>query len=174
MARYRHYHHYGKGGDPVFLTTTCLDFAYLLRRDELRDRIVERIWADCAYYGAVLHAYVVMANHLHLVVRLPEGRTSGWFMQRLKKNSADELLPLLTPEELALVEHQKGLDGRKFWKRSYDSLVLLKEEAFDQKVRYIHLNPVRASLVENPADYRWSSATAHEEGHWDPEHGLRR
>ena len=174
MARYRHYHHFGEGGDTVFITTKCLDFAHLLQRSEIRERVVERIWSDCAYYGAILQAYVVMSNHMHLVVRLPEHRNSGWFMQRLKKNCTNELLPLLTPEEIALVQHQQGLDGRQFWERSYDSLVLRTESIFGQKVRYIHTNPVRACLVENEADYRWSSASAYQNGLWEPENGLRR
>jgi len=174
MTRYRHYRNFGVGGDTVFITTTCLDFAYLLQRAEMRDRMVERLWSDCAHYSAVLHAYVVMSNHIHFVTRLPEGRASGWFMQRLKTNSTRELLPLLTAEESASISHQQGLDGRQFWKRSYDSLVLRTETIFAQKIAYIHTNPVRACLVEEPGAYAWSSASAFEEGLWDPENGLRR
>ncbi len=173
MARYRHYKNFGVGGDTVFVTTTCLDFAHLLKRDEIKDRVVERLWSDHRHYGAVLHAYVVMSNHIHFVSRLPPERTSSWFLQRLKSNVSKELLPLLTPAETGLVDHQRGLDGRQFWKRSFDSLVLREEKAFWQKIGYIHRNPVRAGLVLEPQDYPWSSAKGFNDGNWDEEGGLR-
>jgi REP element-mobilizing transposase RayT len=98
--RYRHYKNLGAGEDLVYITTTCLDFAHVLRRGETRDRLVRSLLSDHRYYGAQLHAFVVMVNHMHLVSRLPAGRTSSWFMQRIKKNSASQLLPTLTPDEL--------------------------------------------------------------------------
>lgn len=157
-SRYRHYRNYGRDGDVVYITTTCLDFAHLLRRPEMKDLILYRLAHNHIHYGSVLHAFVIMSNHIHLISRVPDGASSSWFVQRLKTNTARELAPLLTSDERAELRYQAGLDGRRFWKRGFDSLVIEKEKTFWQKVIYIHDNPVRASLVPRMEDYRWSSA----------------
>jgi REP element-mobilizing transposase RayT len=101
----------------VFVTATCLDFCHAFRRAEMRTRMARRLVSDHLHYGAELHAYVVMPHHVHFVTRVPAERDISWFVQRVKTNSAKELLPLLTPEELAGFDEQRGLDGRSFWMR---------------------------------------------------------
>ncbi|MEQ1933312.1 MAG: transposase [Fimbriimonadaceae bacterium] len=56
--------------------------------------------SDCKFYGAVLHWYCIMDNHIHLVIRSPETKMISWFMQQFKKNVSKQLLPRLTPTEL--------------------------------------------------------------------------
>lgn len=172
MARYRHYQNRGSELQLVYATSTCLDFAHLFRRPEMKSRMVRRLLSDHIYYQSNLFAFVVMANHIHFIHEIPEGRTSPWMMQRLKSNSSKELLPLLTAEEHAQMSAQVGLDGRQFWMRSFDSLVIANGDTFWQKTRYIHQNPVRAGLVEDATDYRWSSHSFFEAGAWDWETGL--
>jgi REP element-mobilizing transposase RayT len=142
----------------VFVTTTCLDFVHAFRREEMRTRLARRLASDHEFYGAVLHAYVVMPHHTHFVSQLPEGRDVGWFLQRIKANSAKELLPYLTPEESQGFDMQRGLDKRTFWQRSFRSVVVLDEPMFHQKVWYVHQNPVRAGYVAEAEEYAWSSA----------------
>lgn len=172
MARYRHYQNRGGPGACIFATTTCLDFAHLLSRPEMKDRMVRILVRAHMRYGARLHAYTVMSNHLHLVSRMPEDMTSSIFMQRLKDKATNTLLPLLTDQERMLMSAQVGLDRRQFWKRSFDSVVLESPQVFHQKVRYTHLNPVRAGLVEDARDYQWCSVAAYEKGLWTPSEGL--
>jgi putative transposase len=158
----------------VFATTTALDFAPVFRWDADKQDMVRLLFEDHVRYGAVLHAYVIMANHIHFISRLPEDRDVSWFVQRLKTNSARVFLPRLDGEQRAAMALQQGLNGRSFWQRSFRSYVILSEAVFWQKVRYIHLNPVRAGLVELPEDYAFSSAGAFSrEGGWDEVGGVR-
>ena len=54
---------------------------------------------------------------------------------------------------------QKGFqDKKKFWMQRFDDEVIRNREMFLTKLRYIHNNPVKAGLVENPEDYKYSSA----------------
>ena len=93
--------------------------------------------------GCELHAYVIMANHIHLLmtplVNPPQ------VMQSIKGGSA------------RLVNKFLGQAG-SFWQReSYDHWVRSSEE-FGKVQRYIENNPVTAGLAERPEAYRWSSA----------------
>ncbi|NUL83339.1 MAG: transposase [Armatimonadetes bacterium] len=92
-SNYKHWRNSPSQGGTFFVTTTCLDFAELFRRDEMKDRLQSRLFSDCAHYGAILHAFVIMAHHLHMLLQVPEGKTVSWFVQRFKTNSANDLLP---------------------------------------------------------------------------------
>jgi len=91
-----------------------------------------------------LHNYVVMANHVHLLIT-PHLRVSR-LMQSLKRFTAREGNRIL------------GLTGNPFWQdESYDRLVR-DEQEFRRIASYIEMNPVRAGLVATPEEFRWSSA----------------
>jgi putative DNA methylase len=93
-----------------------------------------------------LHSYVVMPNHVHLLVT-PAVPVSK-LMHSLKCFTAREANRLL------------GLTGTSFWQdESYDRLVRDAAE-FRRIVRYIEWNPVNAGLAAGPEAFRWSSARA--------------
>lgn len=116
---------------------------YLSRSD------IAGIVVDVLRQGSVegrfkIHSYVVMANHVHILVR-PE-RTLYKAMNWIKGVSARRC-------NLAL-----GLSGQAFWQaESYDHAVRQVGE-FERIAKYIEMNPVRAGLVERPELWRWSSA----------------
>jgi len=94
------------------------------------------------YYD--LHAFAVMANHVHLLV-LPRVSPSR-FLQTVKGYTAREANRLL------------GRTGQPFWQaESYDHWVRDNRES-DRIKAYIENNPVRAGLVAKADDYPWSSA----------------
>lgn len=172
MVRYRHWQNRGEPGDTVFITTTALDFAPVFRQDDAKDRVVARLFEDHRFYGAVLDAYVVMWNHLHLVSRLPSTQGVAWFVQRLKSHIARDILPTLDREQRGLLAVQTTLNRHAFWQRSFRSVVIDTDPMLWQKVSYIHENPLRAKLVSQPEEYRWSSAAFYRDQSWTPESGL--
>ena len=118
-----------------------------LEREEIASLVVDAIHYaanDLRHYD--LHAYVVMANHVHLLIHplVPPSK----LMQSVKGFSAREANKLL------------GRTGQAFWQNeSYDHWIR-DEPEFQRVRRYIELNPVRAGLAAKPEDYRWSSARA--------------
>ena len=91
-----------------------------------------------------LHAFVVMANHVHLLMTPLVDVTK--IMHSLKRFTAVEANRIL------------GRTGQPFWQdESYDRLVRDSIE-FDRIKRYIENNPVKAGLVAEPEDFVWSSA----------------
>jgi len=106
-------------------------------------------------YGLTVHAWVLMTNHVHLLV-VPKARDSlPKTMQSLGRR---------------YVRRINGLYQRSgtLWEGRYRAAPIDGEHHFISCCRYIELNPVRARLVEHPRQYRWSSYRAHGEGKDDP------
>lgn len=116
-----------------------------LRRPEIAGLVAEAIcYRDQESGHYQLHAWVVMSNHVHMLVtpRVPVST----LMQSLKRFTAREANRAL---------HRTG---QVFWQdESYDHLVRDQRE-FDRIASYIEMNPVRAGLVAMPEEFRWSSA----------------
>jgi REP element-mobilizing transposase RayT len=127
-----------------YLDTTCSGPLYL-KQEPVAQVVVGSIRhgaEQLQYYD--LHAFVVMANHVHLLV-LPRVSPSR-FAQTVKGYTAREANRLL------------GRTGQPFWQaESYDHWVRDDRE-LDRIKAYIENNPVKAGLVANAEDYPWSSA----------------
>jgi len=114
-----------------------------LRIPEVASMVVEAIrYRELRSYQ--LHAYVVMPNHVHLLVT-PAVEVCK-VMQSLKRFTAREGNRIL------------GLTGQPFWQdESYDRLVRDGKE-FEGIASYIEMNPVTAGLANTPEEFRWSSS----------------
>jgi putative transposase len=111
---------------------------------------------ECAYdVGCALHAYVLMTNHVHLLLSPDSECSVSTMMQRLGQR---------------YVQYFNRRHGRTgtLWEGRFRSSLVQDERYFLACHRYIELNPVRAQMVERPADYRWSSYRANALGHDNP------
>ncbi len=118
-----------------------------LRRPEIAD-LVERAVLDGErrFQRYRLHAFVVMPNHVHLLVT-PGVAATRWLgpLKGFTSHQANQVM---------------GTQGRPFWQdESYDHLVRSGLE-FERIRGYIEQNPVAAGLVATPEQFRWSSARA--------------
>ena len=116
-----------------------------LRLPEIAKMIVDAIHYRDQYLGHYhLHSYVIMANHVHLLIT-PRLEVSK-LMQSLKRFTAKEGNRVL------------GLTGQPFWQdESYDRLVRNDTE-FQRIARCIEMNPVNAGLAATPEEFPWSGA----------------
>jgi putative transposase len=156
----------------VFCTTTVLNFVHAFREPWLRGIMTGSLLHDHRHYGVVLHSFVVMSHHMHFVSYLPENRTMSWFMERVKSNAAKRILPRLPQRYFDELSDQTGLNKRTFWQRSFRGIGLEGGHDFWTRVNYVHYNPVRAELCEQPGDYHWSSGRLWDSGLWGEEQGL--
>ncbi|WP_355582731.1 transposase [Xanthomonas cannabis] len=97
--------------------------------------------------GCKLHAYVLMDNHVHLLVTPAAAGRIGQLMQRLGRNY------------VALFNGRHGRTGT-LWEGRYKACLVDSADYALRCYRYIELNPVRARLTDDPASYRWSSCPA--------------
>jgi putative transposase len=104
--------------------------------------VIEEIIFKAAREKSIrLMGYVLMPTHIHLISgSLEGGKSISKFMHSIKGRIREDL-------------QGKG----KFWQDRYDDLLLKSEKQFIIKLNYIHYNPVRAGLVENPEDWPYSS-----------------
>jgi putative transposase len=172
MARYRHFKNHGDPGACVFLTTTVIDFAPIFRRPDLAALMERSILEQCQLRESILHSYVVMPHHIHMLLRLPAETNVRNYMRAFKSVTAQALIPLLSDLEREMLSMQSGLGNRQFWKRSYRSLVVVNPKVFRQKAQYIAWNPVKAGLCDQPEQYPWSSSRWWFDGLWSDESGL--
>lgn len=101
-------------------------------------------------FGMCVYGYVVMPEHVHLLVSEPEISTLADAMHYLKLSFAKRLRG-----------RQGGKAAGSFWaKRYYDRNVRDAQE-FTEKLRYLHRNPVKRGLAKAPADWKWNSFRHH-------------
>jgi putative transposase len=141
-----------------FITCSCYRRLPLLGSGRARDRFLAILEQVRQRYRFVVVGYVVMPEHIHLLVTEPEGGTPSTMMQVLKQRSARALLPKRKRTD----PRQRDLFGernlrRAFWQaRFYDFNVWTTKKRVE-KLRYMHRNPVKRGLVESPEQWRWSS-----------------
>jgi REP element-mobilizing transposase RayT len=94
-------------------------------------------------YGVVIHGYVLMGNHYHLLAETPKGNIT-------------KAIHYLNAAYTGYFNRKYERAGHLFQGR-YKGLVIEKERYLLSVSRYIHLNPVKARMVERPGGYQWSS-----------------
>ena len=147
--------------DTRFLTFGCYRRLPLLQTDWAKDAVVSYLAHTKTRLGYQLFAYVVMPDHVHLLLH-PEVdvATVRRILSALKTRTASLILDRLRAEDPALVAKATSSNGTAhLWQPGggYDRNIFSRDE-FLEKARYIEENPVRNGLVERAEEYRWSSA----------------
>ena len=140
-----------------FITTSCYRRRPLFDSAQARDCFLSILEQTRRRFGFVVVGYVVMPEHVHLLITEPQVRSPSTVMQVLKQRTAFAMLPRIkrkTPRQGKLFGEEPQ---RAFWQaRSYDFNVWSAKKHVE-KLRYIHRNPVKRGLVESPEQWRWSS-----------------
>lgn len=126
-----------------FHVTTRIQNREALLSPPLKTRLVALLREQVAYSDVELFAYVVMPNHLHLVLRQGDAPL-GRFLQPYLRRAA------------LLVQRAHRRDGHVF-ERRYRDRACLDPDYLRAAIVYTHLNPVRAALCDDSALYEWSS-----------------
>lgn len=106
-------------------------------------RFLEYVKQAAKKHGIVLHCYVLMSNHYHLIIETPETNLS-------------KVMHHINSSYTAYINRKRNRAGHLFQGR-YKAIAVDKDSYLLELSRYIHLNPVRAGIVERPQDYPWSS-----------------
>ena len=153
---------------PHFITSTVVDWIDVFTRQTYRDIVI-----DCFDYciknkGMILYGYVIMSNHIHLIVQSEEGKLSDLirdFKKFIAKNILDKIQSspesrkewMLERFKLAAQKHQRNKEYQ-FWQYGNHAEEIYSTAFMWSKLHYIHLNPVRAGLVAKASEYIYSSA----------------
>lgn len=118
-----------------------------LRRQDVAECFMSHLYKNNGV-NMDLKAWVIMPNHVHLLVGIPDGGSLPQLMKTLKGASARDVNMLL---------------GRRgtFWYREYFDRFIHDEAHYNNTLRYIENNPVKAQLAPRPEAWPFSSAGAH-------------
>jgi putative transposase len=139
-----------------FFTFTIKNWYYLFDR---HNRF--QILADSLIYcqknkGLNLYAYVFMLNHIHLIASAPDMIA---FVRDFKKFISKEMQKnIIAFEPNILRLFQTSENQYEFWQKTNMPQIIESDKFIQQKINYIHHNPVSKQYVKNPEDWVWSSA----------------
>jgi len=140
----------------------------LFTRPVYRNIVIDSFKYAIEHKGFQLFAYVVMSNHLHLVAQSSTGDLSST-IRDIKKYTSKRIIETIqsVPESrrdwmLAVFSHAAAQHKRntayQVWTHENHAVILYSNDFIAEKINYIHQNPVRALVVQNPEDYLYSSA----------------
>ena len=149
--------HYDDLETSRFVTFSCYQRLPLFGQKTTRDLFCSYLHQFREQTGIKILGYVIMPEHVHLVLHPPTGCSLGREIGKLKGRSANELLSTLKDTPLRLLCDGTQTESRAFWhRRCYDHNCRSRETTIE-KIEYCHSNPVKRGLVSDPAEWIWSS-----------------
>jgi putative transposase len=137
LKRYQQTH------DLHFITFSCYHRAPLLDTAGSRDVVVSALEQTRRWYGFYIIGYVVMPEHVHLLISEPQRGTLRAALQMFKQRVSQKL---------------RRQSSTPFWQPRYYDFNIWSEHKRVEKLRYLHRNPVlERGLVASPEDWVWSS-----------------
>jgi REP element-mobilizing transposase RayT len=150
-----------------FITVSAVRRAHIFRRD-----VIKRILVDSLNTGRILgqyelFAFVIMPNHVHIIVRCLGEYTPGDIIREFKKATAKPILRQYEAEGnqaaldfCASSVEREGKQAYAVWEDEHQAKNVFSPGFLRQKMDYIHNSPVQPhwALAERPEDYLWSSA----------------
>ena len=142
-----------------FITFCCYHRRAFLGTVRARNVAIRVLEETRVKYGFALVGYVFMPEHVHLllsengavrpakVIQIFKQRVSRRLRGRKRRRPGQRELPFGSNEE----------DYRRFWQRRYYDFNVYTRAKMQEKLHYMHQNPVRAKLVKHPGDWPWSS-----------------
>jgi REP element-mobilizing transposase RayT len=151
-----------------FVTLQVVEWVDIFSRENYRKIITKNLNYCVENKGLEIYAWVIMSNHIHLLVKSTTDNLSGTIrdfksytsklilagIQEINESRKDWMLKLF---EAAALKHKRNTNYQ-FWTHDNHSEHVFSNKFMEQKLEYIHYNPVRAEIVDKPEDYRYSSA----------------
>jgi REP element-mobilizing transposase RayT len=153
---------------PHFITATVVDWIDVFTRKSYRDCVIESLKYCIENKSMVLYGYVIMSNHIHMIVQSDIGELSN-LLRDFKKFTAKNILEKIQTEpesrrewmlerfKLATESHSRN-KNYQFWQYGNHPEEIYTNKFMWSKLDYIHLNPVRAGIVNKASEYIYSSA----------------
>ena len=153
-----------------FITATAVGWADVFTRNLYRNILLDSFKHCQLNQGLNIHAWVLMPNHYHLICSAKEGYDLGRTIRNSKSFTALKIIDAIinNPQEsrrewlLPLFEkhgaQQKSNHRYQFWQHENHPILLDNGIMYNQRLNYLHENPVRAGFVGQPQDWLHSSA----------------
>ena len=151
-----------------YLTLQVVHWADIFTRPVYRDIVTESLSYCRQNKGLEVFAYVIMSNHVHVIVRSKKGKLSD-VIRDFKRHTSKKIVTCIIEQSesrrewlLMIFRHaarkHKRNNEYQFWTHENHAIELENSKMIEQRINYIHENPVRAGIVSNAEDYLYSSA----------------
>ena len=152
-----------------YITFSVVEWVDAFSRAEYKHILLNHIRHSQEQNGLMLHAWVLMTNHFHGVMSAKEGNELSAILRDIKKYSSVNILKAIeNNDKESRQEWMLEIFGRngkenarntkyQFWQQHNHPIELDTNKKLDQRLNYIHQNPVQAGIVLSPEDYLYSS-----------------
>jgi putative transposase len=137
-------------GQSHFVTFSCYHRQRLLAELHMQDAFLVALEQTRRRFEIGVYGYVVMPEHVHLLLNEPAGEMLSRALQLLKSKVSIQ----------ARIEGKRAAGESPFWQARYFDHNVRNYSGFVTQLRYIHRNPVKRSLCQAPEDLPWSSFRA--------------
>ena len=152
-----------------FTTTTVIDWMDVFTRPQYKRIITDSLQYCQANKSLDIYAWVLMTNHLHMIIGMRDDTPIGTFLRDFKKFTSKNIVKAIRENQQEsrkwLIDRfdfrssiDKRVTGCKFWQDDNHIEQIYTYDFYKQKLNYIHQNPVRQEIVDRPEDYLYSSA----------------
>ena len=150
-------HRFQESGHSHFVTFSCYHRQPYFATVELHDLFVFCLENARRQFGLRVYVYVVMPEHVHLLVSEPPAGKLADAIHNLKLSFSKRAKSLRKPKVPRVRARSVGANVGPFWQARYYDRNVRDYEEFKVKLRYLHRNPVKRGLAAKPEDWKWSS-----------------
>lgn len=151
-----------------YLTFQVVFWIDIFTRKVYRDILIDSLKYCQKEKGLELNAFVIMSNHVHILARSSTGELSST-IRDFKKYTSKKIIDTIINETesrrdwmLRLFKYAANRQNKKgdyqFWTHENHAIEVFSNTFIEEKVTYIHNNPVRSGIVSSPEEYIYSSA----------------
>lgn len=171
----------GEDALPHFITFSVVGWIDVFSRELYKEIMIDSLQYSRDHKGLGVHAWIIMTNHVHLIMSSETNKIEN-LVRDIKKFTSKKIIAAIEDsnsesrkEWLLNMFRYRGRNNPnnkeyQFWKQDYHPIELNNNEKLQQRLDYLHENPVRSGLVWEPWHYKYSSAI----DYYTDAHGLIR
>jgi REP element-mobilizing transposase RayT len=146
-----------------FVSFAVQGWVDVFTRIEYKNILIDNLEYCQIHKGLEIFAWCIMTNHLHLVIRAKEEVLLQNILRDYKKFTSKAIIQAITDNNQEsrkewLLNQFKTTEGYRFWRGDNKPIELWSNKVIDEKINYIHQNPVEEGIVFRAEDYLYSSA----------------
>jgi len=153
-----------------FVTFAVVEWIDVFTRKEYRHIILDSLQYCQKEKGMEIFSWCIMTNHIHLIYRSVKGEKPEQILGDFKRFTSKAIIKAIqdNPKESRkewmleifrnCAEKTSNVEKYQFWRHDNKPIELWSNKVIDEKINYIHNNPVKEGYVSKPEDYLYSSA----------------
>lgn len=160
---------FGESTGAYFISFATVYWIDVFTRDIYFSVIIESLDYCRKNKGMEIYGYCIMPSHIHLIFRSAEadpsglirdfkGFTSRKMLKTIEENTQESRKEWMLWMFEKAAKKNSNVKNRQFWQQNNKPIELWSLKVFEQKLNYIHNNPVVSGFVTNPIDWKYSSA----------------